>query len=167
MHLAWRWFTGLGFDQEIPHYSSCSSSCLRTSWRLPGGGTGARGQSVGRWQFRGGQCQQGEPNPAGAVSGSGRGEPNRAPVPGGTGAAEPHRRALAPARPGIDHRSRCDLRDQGWNSRPAGLLRQLPGGQSQRWGREKNWLRHLSPLWQYQPACFGRDCLGITGVRPE
>jgi hypothetical protein len=19
MHLAWRWFTGLGFDQEIPH----------------------------------------------------------------------------------------------------------------------------------------------------
>ena len=20
MHLAWRWFTGLGFDQEIPHY---------------------------------------------------------------------------------------------------------------------------------------------------
>src|SRR5580700_1841547 len=128
MHLAWRWFTGLGFDQEIPHYSSCSSSCLRRSWRLPGGGTGARGQSVGRWQFRGGQCQQGEPNPAGAVSGSGRGEPNRAPVPGGTGAAEPHRRALAPARPGIDHRSRCDLRDQGWNSRPAGLLRQLPGG---------------------------------------
>ena len=22
MHLAWRWFTGLGFDQEIPHHSS-------------------------------------------------------------------------------------------------------------------------------------------------
>jgi transposase len=21
MHLAWRWFTGLGFDQEIPHHS--------------------------------------------------------------------------------------------------------------------------------------------------
>jgi transposase InsO family protein len=20
MHLAWRWFTGLGFDQEIPHH---------------------------------------------------------------------------------------------------------------------------------------------------
>src|SRR5437016_11888506 len=24
MHLAWRWFTGLGCDQEIPHHSSCS-----------------------------------------------------------------------------------------------------------------------------------------------
>jgi transposase len=22
MHLAWRWFTGLGFDQEIPHHSA-------------------------------------------------------------------------------------------------------------------------------------------------
>ena len=25
MHLAWRWFTGLGFDQGIPHHSTpCS-----------------------------------------------------------------------------------------------------------------------------------------------
>jgi transposase len=24
MHLAWRWFTGLGFDQEIPHHSAFS-----------------------------------------------------------------------------------------------------------------------------------------------
>jgi len=44
MHLAWRWFTGLGFDQEIPHHStfsktatdgfrnrSCSRSCLSRS----------------------------------------------------------------------------------------------------------------------------------------
>jgi len=23
MHLAWRWLTGLGFDQEIPHHSIC------------------------------------------------------------------------------------------------------------------------------------------------
>jgi transposase len=27
MHLAWRWFTGLGFDQEIPHHSTFSVSC--------------------------------------------------------------------------------------------------------------------------------------------
>ena len=44
MHLVWRWFTGLGFDQEIPHHStfsgtegsrsrSCLSNCLRRSWR--------------------------------------------------------------------------------------------------------------------------------------
>src|SRR5437016_9566771 len=26
MHLAWRWFTGLGFDQEIPHHSSFSKN---------------------------------------------------------------------------------------------------------------------------------------------
>jgi transposase len=24
MHLAWRWFTGLGFDQEMPHHSTFS-----------------------------------------------------------------------------------------------------------------------------------------------
>jgi transposase len=22
MHLAWRWFTGLGFDQDTPHHST-------------------------------------------------------------------------------------------------------------------------------------------------
>jgi transposase len=26
MHLAWRWFTGLGFDQEVPHHSTFSKS---------------------------------------------------------------------------------------------------------------------------------------------
>src|SRR5712692_392019 len=26
MHLAWRWFTGLGFDQEIPHHSTFSKN---------------------------------------------------------------------------------------------------------------------------------------------
>ena len=26
MHLAWRWFTGLSFDQEIPRSNSCSNS---------------------------------------------------------------------------------------------------------------------------------------------
>src|SRR5438874_1646175 len=26
MHLAWRWFTGLGFDQEIPHHSTFSET---------------------------------------------------------------------------------------------------------------------------------------------
>ena len=26
MHLAWRWFTGLGFDQEIPHQSTFSKN---------------------------------------------------------------------------------------------------------------------------------------------
>jgi transposase len=26
VHLAWRWFTGLGFDQEIPHHSTFSKN---------------------------------------------------------------------------------------------------------------------------------------------
>ena len=26
MHLAWRWFTGLGLDQEIPHHSTFSKN---------------------------------------------------------------------------------------------------------------------------------------------
>ena len=26
MHLAWRWFTGLGFDEEIPHHSTLSKN---------------------------------------------------------------------------------------------------------------------------------------------
>ena len=26
MHLAWRWFTGLGFDQEIPNHSTFSKN---------------------------------------------------------------------------------------------------------------------------------------------
>ena len=47
MHLAWRWFTGLSFDQEIPHHSTfsknrhgrfsspiCFSSCLNRSWTV-------------------------------------------------------------------------------------------------------------------------------------
>ena len=26
MHLAWGWFTGLGFEQEIPHHSTFSKN---------------------------------------------------------------------------------------------------------------------------------------------
>jgi transposase len=76
MHLAWRWFTGLGFDQEIPHHSTFSKNrhgrfqesrvfeelfeqivrqCVEVGW--------VQGQApVGRWQFRGSQCGEGEPH---------------------------------------------------------------------------------------------------------
>ena len=33
LHLAWRWFTGLGFDQEIPHHSTFSK---KSAWTVPG-----------------------------------------------------------------------------------------------------------------------------------
>src|SRR5256885_7116432 len=69
MHLAWRWFTGLGFDQEIPHHSTFSKNrhgrfqesgvfqqlfeqivarCLEV-------GLCGR-QSIGRWELRRGEC---------------------------------------------------------------------------------------------------------------
>jgi transposase len=109
MHLAWRWFTGLGFDQEIPHHSTFSKNrhgrfqesklfeqlfeeivarCLEA-------GLVRRQQSVGGRQFRGSQCQQGEPHSTRAVGGSSKSKPNRAAVPERTGAAESHRRAGA------------------------------------------------------------------------
>ena len=31
MHLAWRWFTGLAFDQEIPHRSTFSKNRMDDS----------------------------------------------------------------------------------------------------------------------------------------
>ena len=103
MHLAWRWFTGLGFDQEIPHHSTFSknrhgrfqeSKLFEELFEqivraVCGSGIGAGQASVGGWQFRGGECGEGEPHSAGTVGGSGAGQSNRAPVSGGTGTAEP------------------------------------------------------------------------------
>ena len=144
MHLAWRWFTGLGFDQEIPHHSTFSKNrhgrfqesklfeelfeqIVRQCVEVGGAGPA----SVGGWQLRGGECGEREPHPPPAVSGSGASEANRAPVPGRTGAAESPRRAHTSAGPGIDHRSRCDLRDQGRHAGSTGVLRQLSDRQSQ------------------------------------
>src|SRR5438046_8071742 len=31
MHLAWRWFTGLSFDQEVPHHSTFSRTGMDDS----------------------------------------------------------------------------------------------------------------------------------------
>ncbi len=33
-HLAWRWFTGLSFDQEVPHHSTFSKNRHRTCFRV-------------------------------------------------------------------------------------------------------------------------------------
>jgi transposase len=71
MHLAWRWFAGLGFDQAIPHHSTFSKNrherfqgsklfeqlfeeivacCLEAGL--------VQGDNLfGGWQLRGGQCQ--------------------------------------------------------------------------------------------------------------
>jgi hypothetical protein len=87
MHLAWRWFTGLGFDQEIPHHFTFSKNrherfqesklfeelfeqIVRQCVEV---GIGAGQAPVGRRQFRGSQCSEGEPHSTGAVDGSGAG----------------------------------------------------------------------------------------------
>ena len=78
MHLAWRWFTGLGFEQEIPHHSTFSKNrhgrfqesnlfqelFERIVRAVHCGGSGGGRADVGRWQFRGGECGQGEPHSA-------------------------------------------------------------------------------------------------------
>ena len=102
MHLAWRWFTGLGFDQEIPHHSTFSKNrhgrfqesklfeqlfeqivkqCLER-------GSGAAG-TTSRWtEVSSGQCGQAEPDSARTVGRSSASQAHRARVSGGTGAGE-------------------------------------------------------------------------------
>jgi transposase len=143
MHLAWRWFTGLGFNEEIPHHSTFSKNrhgrfqesklfeqlfeeIVKT---VCGSGTGAGQAPVSGWQLCGGECSQGEPHSAGAINRSGTGQPYGATVSGGTGNTEPGRGTGASARPGVDHGSGFHLCDQGWHTSPVGILRQLFSGQ--------------------------------------
>jgi Transposase domain (DUF772) len=78
MHLAWRWFTGFTFDQEIPHHSTffknrhgrfqesklfeqvvgadCTAVCVS--------GIDAGQVPVGGWKFRGGERCEGKPDSA-------------------------------------------------------------------------------------------------------
>src|SRR5258705_312148 len=72
---------------EIPRVEAVRATVRRNRGALSGCRTGTRRQPVGGRQFRGGQCQPGEPDSPRAVSGGGAGKTNRAPVLGGTGAA--------------------------------------------------------------------------------
>jgi Transposase domain (DUF772) len=48
MQLAWRWFIGLGFDQEIPHHSTLSKN--RHGRRAVIGGGSHRPLPIRRWR---------------------------------------------------------------------------------------------------------------------
>ena len=93
MHLAWRWFTGLGFDQEIPHHSTFSKNrhgrfqesklfeqlfeqivkqCRTWDWCA---GTTCRWMEVSSRPMR-----QGEPDSARTVGRSSPSQPYAAPV---------------------------------------------------------------------------------------
>ncbi len=145
MHLAWLWFTGLGFDQEIPHHSTFSKNrqgrfqesklfeqlfeeivahCLEAGL-VQGDNLSVDGSFVEANASKGSRIPREQLAEAAQVNKTVR------QYPGGTGASEPHRRTGASTGAGIDHRPRLDVRDQGWNSGAAGLLRQLSGGQSQ------------------------------------
>src|SRR6266536_1270739 len=116
MHLAWRWFTGLGFDQEIPHHSTFSKNrhgrfqesklfeelfeqivlrCVEVGL-VQGKHLSVDGSFV-------------EANSAPGVEGSGGSEANPAPGLGWTGTAKTQRPTPAMAETGVHDRSRCDL----------------------------------------------------------
>src|SRR3954447_24531685 len=98
MHLAWRWFTGLGFDQEIPHHSTFSknrhgrfqeSKLFEQVFEqivrqcVDVGLVQGTHLSVDR-QLHRGECGEGEPHSARAASGSGPSSSHRAAVSAGS-----------------------------------------------------------------------------------
>ena len=85
MHVAWRWFTGLGFDQEIPHHSTFSknrhgrfqeSNLFQELFeeivaRCVDGGIGEGRAHVGGRQFHSGQCGSSQPRSPRTTGGGG------------------------------------------------------------------------------------------------
>ena len=142
MHLAWRWFTGLGFDQEIPHHSTFSKNrhgrfqesklfeqlfeqIVGRAWKLglvKGDNLSVDGSFVEANATKESRIPREQLAEVAQVNHTVRqylAELER---------AEPGGRAGAPAGTSLDHRSGLDLRHQRRNSGPAGILRQLPGG---------------------------------------
>jgi transposase len=143
MHLAWRWFTGVGFDQEIPHHSTFSKNrhgrfqesklfeelfeqivrqCVEVGL-VQGKDLSVDGSFVeanAAKESRIPREQLGEAAPSHGAS-----------VSAGTGTAEPGGRTSAYAKPGVDHRPGLDLRYQGRHAGSSGVLRQLSGRQPQ------------------------------------
>ena len=145
MHLAWRWFTGLGFDQEIPHHSTFSKNrhgrfqesklfeqlfeqivrqCVEVGL-VQGKHLSVDGSFVEANAAKESRIPREQLAEAAQVNHTVRqylGElEQQNPV------EEPVHRAGS----GIDHRSRFYLRHQGRHTGAAGILRQLSGGQSQ------------------------------------
>ena len=125
MHLAWRWFTGLGFDQEIPHHSTfsknrhgrfqesnlfqelferiveqCIAAGLVKGEQMSVDGSFILANASHHSRIPREQCAE-----AAQVN------VRSAEVSGRTGAGERRRRTGPPARQGVDHRPGCDLPD--------------------------------------------------------
>ena len=145
MHLAWRWFTGLGFDQEIPHHSTFSKNrhgrfqesklfeelfeqmvrqCMEVGL-VQGKHLSVDGSFVEANAAKESRIPREQLAEAAQVNRTLR------QLSGGTGTAESNRGTGAPARAGVDYRSRFHLRHQGRHTSTPGVLRQLSGRQSE------------------------------------
>ena len=144
MHLAWRWFTGLGFDQEIPHHSTFSknrhgrfqeSNLFQEVFEEIVARCVEVGLVKGEHMSVDGSFIQANADHHSRVA-----PEQLAEVAKVNGTVREYLAELeqknpvespAPtAREGLDHGPRFDLRDQRWSS-AARLLRQLSGGQRQ------------------------------------
>src|SRR5207249_7058486 len=137
MHLAWRWLTGLGFEQEIPHHSTFSKNRQgrfqesnlfqelfeRMVEQCIARGSGGGRADVGRWQLHPGEREPPQSYPPRTVHGGSASELWGAKVPGRTRAGERRWRANPSARQGVDHRPGFDVPDQGKSRCRTGLLR--------------------------------------------
>ena len=142
MHLAWRWFTGLGFDQEVPHHSTFSknrhgrfqqsglfqelfeeivSRCVQ-SGLVKGEHMSVDGSFIQANADHHSRVPREQLAEVAQVNRTVR--EYLAELQQENPVAHPH----PPARAGIDDRPRFDVCDQGW-SHPAGVLQQLSGGQ--------------------------------------
>ena len=139
MHLAWRWFTGLSFDQEIPHHSTFSknrhgrfleSNLFQQLFEEIVDRCQEAGLVEGEHlsvdgSFIAANASRSSRIPPGAVSGSRAGETHHPRVFNRTRATEPDRRADPSTSPGLDDRSRFHVCHQGISGGGAGVLQQL------------------------------------------
>src|SRR6266576_762162 len=137
MHLAWRSFTGLGFDQEIPHHSTFSknrhgrfqeSNLFQELFERIVEQCIAAGLVEGEQMSVDGSFIMANAShhsriPPRTVHGGSASELWGAKVPGRTRAGERRWRANPSARQGVDHRPGFDVPDQGKSRCRTGLLR--------------------------------------------
>jgi transposase len=145
MHLGWRWFTGLGFDQEMPHHSTFSKNrhgrfqesklfeqlfeqivrqCVEVGL-VQGKHLSVDGSFVEANAAKESHVPREQLGEAAQVNQTVR--RYRVELEQQNPVEEP----VHQARPGVDHRSRFHLRDERRDPSSPRVLRQLSGGQRQ------------------------------------
>ena len=137
MHLAWRWFTGLGFEQEIPHHSTFSknrhgrfqeSNLFQELFERIVEQCIAAGLVKGEQMSVDGSFLMANAShhsriPREQFTEAAQVNYGATEVAGRTRAAERRWRANPSARQGVDHRPGFDVPDQGKSRCRTGLLR--------------------------------------------